>query len=97
MAMRSIWNKEIPVRIYSDSELVVNILSGFWLPKKNLGLWEELFKEKERFRSIKFRWTKGHNGNRHNEEVDRLAKEAAKRVDQREEQRDGGDAEREHK
>lgn len=77
MAMRSITDKTIPVELYSDSSYVVNTLNGMYRIKKNQQLWDAIFKEKKKFTSIKFFWVKGHSKNKHNEDVDRAATDAA--------------------
>ncbi len=61
--------------VYSDSTLVVNILSGTWRGKRNRDLIEEA-RNLIRGRKITFRWVRGHNGNRFNEEADALATRA---------------------
>lgn len=61
--------------IYSDSQLVMNILSGTWRGKCNRDLVEEA-RNLMRGREITFRWVRGHNGNRFNEIADALATRA---------------------
>ena len=58
--------------IVSDSKLCVEILSGRWRAKANRDLIDEA-RELMRERRIKFRWVRGHNGNRWNERADALA------------------------
>ncbi len=58
--------------IVSDSKLCVNILSGRWRAKANLDLIDEA-RELIQERQIKFRWVRGHAGNRWNEYADLLA------------------------
>ncbi len=49
-------------------------------PVKNIDLWKELHRLENIFGSIlKFEWTKGHNGNEHNELADRIAVESIPR------------------
>ncbi len=79
-AMRSITDKSIPVEVYSDSSYVVETLNGRYEIKKNLDLWRLLRRERGRFASIRFIWVKGHDKNKHNIDVDRLAVEAAKKA-----------------
>ena len=82
-ALKAIHDKTVPVVVYSDSQIVVNVMAGLWIPKKNLDLWGRLVTEKNRFKDIRFEWVRGHNGNPHNEEVDRLAEAAAKIAEER--------------
>lgn len=81
-AMKSITDKSIPVEIFSDSKYVVETMNGFYKVKKNVDLWKELLAEKEKFAEIKFIWVKGHDKNRHNNEVDRRAVEEARKIRQ---------------
>lgn len=79
-AMKSITDKYIPVEVFSDSKYVVETMNGYYKVKKNVELWKELFAEKEKFSEIKFIWVKGHDKNRHNNEVDRAAVEEARKI-----------------
>lgn len=72
-AMKSITDKTIPVEVFSDSKYVVETLNGNFKIKKNVELWQELMKEKDKFSDIRFIWVKGHDKNRHNNDVDRMA------------------------
>ncbi len=58
--------------VYSDSQLVVNVLSGKWRGKLNRDLIEKA-KGLMRGRNVTFQWVRGHNGNRFNEMADALA------------------------
>ena len=60
------------VKIFSDSRLAINTISGTWKGKKNLDLIEEGRKLCEG-RKVFLRWVKAHNGNPHNERCDKLA------------------------
>lgn len=79
-AMRAITDKSILVEVFSDSKYVVETLNGNFKIKKNAELWKELMVEKEKFADIRFIWIKGHDKNVHNNEVDRMAVEEAKKV-----------------
>lgn len=72
-AMKAITDKSIPVEVFSDSKYVVETLNGNFQIKKNVELWQELMAEKEKFVDIRFIWVKGHDKNRHNIEVDKMA------------------------
>ena len=63
-----------PATIVTDSQLSIKILSGTWRAKKNLDLIEEARALMQQ-RRIKFRWVRGHAGNRWNEHADALATE----------------------
>ncbi len=58
--------------IVSDSQYVVKVLSGEYRAKANLDLIEEAWALMQE-RKIKFRWVRGHAGNRWNERADALA------------------------
>ncbi len=78
------------VVLYTDSAYVVNCIKDRWYtkwyqngwknakgePVKNQDLWKELL-EIMGMKFIDFKHIKGHNGNKYNDTVDRLAKAAA--------------------
>ncbi len=78
------------VTIHSDSKYVVKgIMKGWakrwrannWMrnhidPAENADLWNRLLDLCEKH-EVKFRWVKGHAGNKHNERCDKLARKAA--------------------
>ena len=70
-------NKDI--KIFSDSKLVINCAKGLWKRKKNLDLWERYDKVIKN-KNINYTWVKGHNGDRYNEKVDKIAREEAKNI-----------------
>ena len=78
-----------PIEIYTDSQYVKLGITGWihkWIknnwqtskkePVKNKDLWMELY-DLTKSHEIKWIWVKAHAGNRLNEEVDLLAKQAA--------------------
>lgn len=79
-AMRAITNKSIPVEVFSDSKYVVETLNGNYQIRKNAELWQELMAEKGKFADIRFVWVKGHDKNKHNNDVDRVANMEAKKA-----------------
>lgn len=62
--------------LYSDSQYVVNTINKNWNRKKNNDLWDILDKELGS-RTVSFVWVRGHNGNKFNEIVDDMARQAA--------------------
>jgi len=75
------------VTIWSDSQYVVQCGNGAWARKKNVDLWfayDRLVDDLKRSwgRVPPLRWTKGHAGNRYNEEADELASRAAFNFDE---------------
>ncbi len=80
-AMRMISEKSVPVRLHSDSEIVIKGLTGEYKRSSNEDLWEQLMAEKEKFSDITFEWEKGHiEDNPDNAEVDKLATEMADKL-----------------
>ncbi len=81
------------VKIYSDSAYVVNCVKDSWFikwrsngwinskgqPVKNQEMWE-LFVSLLEKKHFKFDHVKGHSGNKWNEEVDKVARNAAKEL-----------------
>lgn len=80
------------ITVYSDSAYIVNCMNQNWIGRwernnwktsskesvKNQDLWREMIKYLKP--NIRFVHVKGHNGNKYNEEVDKLAKEAALKI-----------------
>ena len=86
-------DKKMNVEIYADSSYVLKGITEWienWIKKdfknvKNIELWKTLYnlkKQTEELPSIKllFNKVKGHNGNKYNEMVDKLASNAAMEV-----------------
>jgi len=78
-------NQKCNVIIYSDSKYVVDSVEKGWVfgwekkefkGKKNTDLWKR-FLSIYRNHNVKFKWVKGHAGNKYNEICDQLAVEAA--------------------
>lgn len=68
--------KELPenctVNLFSDSQYVLNCMSGVWQKKKNSDLWAEL-QNAQKGKEIELIWVRGHNGDPLNERCDALA------------------------
>ena len=86
-------NKKMDIEIYADSSYVLKGITEWienWIKKdfknvKNVELWKKLYNLKgqiEKLPSIKlvFNKVKGHNGDKYNEMVDKLASNAAMEV-----------------
>lgn len=93
-ALKSL-KKACHVSIHSDSALIINAFTKRWVegwihrgwkkadkkPVENRDLWEELIGAMQRYdHDIKWIKVKGHSGDRYNEQVDRLAVEARKKL-----------------
>ena len=61
--------------IISDSQYVINTLSGNWRKNKNADIWAMINKA-EKGKTVRYKWIRGHAGNKYNERCDELAKEA---------------------
>lgn len=72
-ALKIITDKSIPVEIYSDSQYVTKTINGEYRIGANADLWKELMNAYKEFKDIKIIWVRGHSGNAHNEQVDKLA------------------------
>ena len=66
-----------PVKILTDSQLVVGIFSQNWKARANLELVMEIRDLVKAFPQLTFAYVRGHNGNQGNELADSLAQKAA--------------------
>jgi ribonuclease HI len=76
-ALKAIRTTEIPVRLYTDSQYCLGLLTLGWKPKRNEKLVEAIKKLMERFKDLKILKIRAHAGIDDNERADRLAQEAA--------------------
>jgi ribonuclease HI len=67
------------IKLFSDSNLIVQTLKQGWKRKANLDLWEELDELDEEL-NVDFNWVKAHDTSRLNNECDRIANEEAERA-----------------
>lgn len=77
VGLKKITDKTIPVKVYSDSQYLVQTINSNWKINANKELWEKLFEEIQTFDSVEFIKVKGHVGNKYNEIADNLAKKEA--------------------
>ena len=68
---------EQPIKILTDSQLVVGIFSQNWKARANLELVVEIRSLVKDFPQLTFAYVRGHNGNPGNELADSLAQTAA--------------------
>ena len=66
-------------KIYTDSQLVLQCAKGNWKRKANLDLWQ-IYDKASIGKNIEWQWVKAHNGNKYNELVDKLARNAANEI-----------------
>ena len=86
VALESLNKRDLPVKIYTDSQYVVNSIEKKWLDgwlrndfkggKKNKDLWKR-YAAVARGLQIRFHWVKGHADNPYNNRCDLLATQAA--------------------
>ena len=67
------------VRIFTDSEYVINTMTKNWKRNTNLNLWAQLDTLVDK-RKVEWNWVKGHSGNEFNEEADSLAYQEAENI-----------------
>lgn len=75
--LKSITDKTIPCQLISDSQYVVKTINKEFRVGMNEKLWKEIFAEVEKFSDLEVRWVRGHDKDRHNNDVDKLAYETA--------------------
>lgn len=68
--------KNIPIRIYTDSQYAINVITGRYKAKKNKKLINKIKHLIKEYRSIKLVWVKGHNKSKGNKIADKLANQA---------------------
>ncbi len=87
VGLEAIKRRDLPVKIYTDSQYVANTINKRWLnkwvatdfkKKKNPDLWLRYWKL-SRQRTITVQWIRGHDGNYYNEVCDRIATQKTKK------------------
>lgn len=79
--LQAIKNKKLPVRVYTDSQYVLGLLTLNWKAQKNQEIIIALKALMREFSDIKLIKVKGHQGNPGNEKADQLAVAAIKNAD----------------
>lgn len=67
------------IKIFSDSNLIIQTVTKSWKKKMNRDLWE-VFDEFRRGLDIEWKWVKAHDVNVYNNEADRNALSEAKKI-----------------
>lgn len=84
IALRMIKGEIDSLTIYSDSQYCIGCAVQGWKRKKNKEMWKEFDKQYERVKKlcpdIQFIHVKGHDGDKYNEIVDKLAVTASQRI-----------------
>ena len=73
-------SRDIPVRLFTDSNYAYGLLMLNWKPKKNQQLVELIKKKIDTFKDLKIIKVKGHSGHPENERADYLATSAIKKA-----------------
>lgn len=79
VALESIKNPS-EIDIVTDSMYVVGTYTLNWKRKKNIDLWERFDKAISKHIKVNFKWVKGHDRDKYNNECDKLAQEASKEL-----------------
>ncbi len=79
-ALSSIKNKDLPVRLFTDSKYAYGVLLQGWKVKANVELVWKTQRVIQKFSDLKFYWVKGHADNPGNELADKLATDAVKKA-----------------
>ena len=77
VALQKIKDRTIPIKVYSDSQYLVQTINSNWDIRANQEIWARLFNELLNFESVEFIKVKGHNGNKYNEIADELSNNEA--------------------
>jgi ribonuclease HI len=76
VGLMEVKNKELPVRVFTDSSYALGLLSKGWKPKKNQELVAAIRSLMKQFKDLHFIKVKGHTGHPENECADQLATSA---------------------
>lgn len=76
VGLTEVKNKELPVRVFTDSSYALGLLSKGWKPKKNQELVAAIRSLMDQFADLRFIKVKGHTGHPENECADHLATSA---------------------
>lgn len=76
---KAIKNRKAHVKVFSDSQYAINVLSRIWKATKNTELISSHFASNGSL-DIEYEWVHGHSGVKYNEICDKLAGEAAQNI-----------------
>ena len=76
--LKAVKDKDLPVRVFTDSNYAYGLLVLGWKARTNVALVETIRREMERFSDLEIKKIKGHAGHAGNERADRLATGAIK-------------------
>lgn len=75
-AILSIKNKDIPIKIYTDSQYSQKTIMGVWNASSNIELIYSIQKLIKQFKDVQILWVRGHSGVLGNEIANDLAEKA---------------------
>jgi ribonuclease HI len=78
--LSALTSRDIPVRLFTDSNYAFGLLTQNWKPRKNRQLIESIKQKMSNFKDLKFIKVKGHSGHPENERADYLATAAIKKA-----------------
>ena len=76
IGLNAVKNKDLPVKLYTDSKYAYGILALGWKEKKNKDIVASIKKIISNFKNLTFIKVKGHAGDENNERADFLARKA---------------------
>ena len=74
--LKAVKNRKSNIKIFTDSQYAIGVLSKGWVAKKNKQLIVDIKKLLSDFPNINFEYVKGHDNNELNEKCDVLANDA---------------------
>ena len=75
-ALKLLTRFDLPLKIYSDSQYVVNTMNMGWNRNANQELWSQLDDLLSKFNQVEFIKVKGHSNDLYNNKCDKLANQA---------------------
>ena len=78
-ALQEVKNRRLPVRVHTDSQYSIGVLSEGWKVKANQELVARVQRLMDEFADLKLVKVRGHSGDPRNERVDQLARDAIER------------------
>ncbi len=79
VALRNVKNKQLPVRVHTDSQYSIGVLTEGWKAKENRELIARVQAVMREFSDLQLVKVRGHSGDPRNERVDQLARDAITR------------------
>ena len=80
IGLSALKNRDIPVRLFTDSKYAFGLLVLNWKPQKNRSMVEAIKNKMRKFKDLEIIKVKGHSGHPENERADKLATSAIKKA-----------------